>query len=1145
MALVSPGVEVSIIDESTYIPSSTNSVPYILVATAQNKASGSGVGVAAGTTAANANKVYLITSQRDLVATFGNPFFYNTSTGTPINGYELNEYGLLAAYSALGVSNRAFVQRVDVDLAELTASLVRPVGNPPGGTNWFNVGVTEWGLFQWNQTTGAFTNVRPTVILQESDLTGDSPNSDFGSIGDYAVVALRDTNPIYYKAGAATTSNTSSTVLSNLYNSWVLVGTDEWMLSWPTYQAGTVFNGALTPGNEIVINGVGVEVQPGPNNDVRGLSNTINAAGIPGVYSAYFNGRLVFYSDSEATGEGSSEYAGINLQPGNGGTALFNTLGIVAGTYQSPAIQQSANFTVPRWRTTDTDGGRPTGSVWQKTTAPNLGANIVVNRFDATLGAYIQQPCPLYSTFNTATAALDPNGGGKNIPIGTLFFEFNADPEVNGATLPTLTGTLFERFSSGPTVITGTVESPVFTGGNQFELSTSVTNRPFPTVPVIVTLNGDTPAAFVAAVSAANVPGVSASVDSSGKIVFTQIDGGQIFVRNIVGTPITTDAGFNTSIQGVFANPFSPGTLNLTSWRVLTYTASNSAPIINPPNGRLWYYGATDQVDIMINDGNRWFGYQNVSSDVRGFDLTQTNATGPIISPTPPTQQTNGSELVYGDLWIDTSDLELYPLIKRWQNVDGANQWVTLDNSDQTTENGVLFADARWSATGTVDPITGAFPSIASLLTSNYTDADRPDPGLFPSGMLLFNLRRSGFNIKSYQNNYFNPQTFDFPVYDQSQTYPVGSRVLFNVTVFVAIAAAEAGDSPTNPSIWQPLQTSTWVTASGNRNNGSPNMGRLAQRSIIVAAMRAGIDSSIEAREEQRQFNLIAAPGYPELIPNMVNLNNSRNNTAFVIGDTPLRLSANGTDVLAWATNNSGLGLPTSDGLTISDPYAAVFYPSCQTTDLSGNPVVQPASHMMLRTVIRSDEIGFPWLAPAGTRRGLIDNAAAIGFVNSRTGEFETIGVNQGLRDVLYENRVNPVSFIPGVGITNYGNKTIFTDASALDRINVSRLVAFIRSRLEGIGKQFLFEPNDQITRDEIKNAINGLMIDLVNKRGVYDFLVVCDLTNNTPSRIDNNELWVDIAIEPVKSVEFIYIPLRIKNTGEISGAISTVASAG
>ena len=138
MALTSPGVEVSIIDESQYIPAATNSVPYILLATAQNKVSGAGVGVAAGTLAANANKVYLITSQRDLSATFGVPFFYKTTAGTPINGYELNEYGLLAAYSALGISNRCYVQRVDVDLAALTATLVRPTGAPDAGTYWLD-----------------------------------------------------------------------------------------------------------------------------------------------------------------------------------------------------------------------------------------------------------------------------------------------------------------------------------------------------------------------------------------------------------------------------------------------------------------------------------------------------------------------------------------------------------------------------------------------------------------------------------------------------------------------------------------------------------------------------------------------------------------------------------------------------------------------------------------------------------------------------------------------------------------------------------------------------------------------------------------------------------------------------------------------
>ena len=138
MALTSPGVEVVVIDESQYIPSAVNTVPYFVIATAQNKVSSDGITVAAGTTAANANKTYLITSQRDLTATFGVPFFYNTTTGTPINGYELNEYGLLAAYSALGVTNRAYIQRADINLTDLTASLTRPTGNPANGAFCWN-----------------------------------------------------------------------------------------------------------------------------------------------------------------------------------------------------------------------------------------------------------------------------------------------------------------------------------------------------------------------------------------------------------------------------------------------------------------------------------------------------------------------------------------------------------------------------------------------------------------------------------------------------------------------------------------------------------------------------------------------------------------------------------------------------------------------------------------------------------------------------------------------------------------------------------------------------------------------------------------------------------------------------------------------
>jgi phage tail sheath protein FI len=198
---------------------------------------------------------------------------------------------------------------------------------------------------------------------------------------------------------------------------------------------------------------------------------------------------------------------------------------------------------------------------------------------------------------------------------------------------------------------------------------------------------------------------------------------------------------------------------------------------------------------------------------------------------------------------------------------------------------------------------------------------------------------------------------------------------------------------------------------------------------------------------------------------------------------------------------------------------------------------------MMVRTMIQSDAISYPWLAPAGTNRGVVNNASAIGYIDEITGNFVQLGVNQALRDVLYENSVNPITFIPGVGITNFGNKTTTSATTLLDRINVARLVAYLRGRLAVIGKQYLFEPNDQITRNSIATAITSLLIDIVSKRGIYDYLVVCDTTNNTPATIDANELFVDVYIEPVTAVEFIYIPLIIENVGAIAASQSGGAS--
>jgi hypothetical protein len=1107
MALVSPGVEVTVIDESQYIPSAVNTVPYFLIATAQNKADAAGVGVAAGTTAANANKTYLITSQRDLAATFGVPFFYNTTTGTPINGYELNEYGLLAAYSALGVTNRAYVQRVDIDLTELTASLSRPTGNPNNGTYWLDTSTSLWGIQEWNQSTATFTVKTPIVITSTADVVdyagGDyTPLATIGSIGDYAVSAVSLNNQGWYK---------------NSGNDWVEIGTNAWKTSWPTVQ-GSNSPGSLTAGYNMYINESLVAVGAGGTAlTVAGFATAITNAGIAGVTAAAVSGKLTLYANGTASNDGSTDNGGvISIEAGpNAGTSLLTTLGISAIEYRAPSYLPAYSYQAPRWRTTDTNPA-PTGSVWQNISSVNNGMSLKVKKYSSALDQFISQTSNVYGADEIALAELDPTGGGKNIPVGTTYVQF--DSLFYQTASSTSSFLLLERTALGATVVTGTTTpgsggDSLFVQNNQFTLTGSSAGSTALTT-AVVTLSGTSVASFIADVSAANVPYVSASVNSAGNIVFTHSQGGSIFLANVTGTPVTT-AGFTLATPKVYIGKLA-AVLVLSNWvtsPLFTYTASDTAPDQNPANGRLWYYSSVDDVDIMIQDNGTWQGYQNVTNDVRGFDLTLTNAAGPIVAATAPITQTDDAEspLELGDLWVDTSDLENYPKLYRWEAVDGVDQWVAVDTTDQVTQNGILFADARWSTSGATNPVTDDFPSIVSLLTSDHLDLDAPDPALYPQGMLLFNTRRSGYNVKAFTTNYFT-----------STNYPD--------------AGAYNPAAPTNNANL-PLYSYTWVTESGNKANGSMYSGRQAQRKIVVAAMKSGIDTSLTAREEQNQFNLIAAPGYPELAVNMVALSNERANTLFVVGDTPMRLGANGTELVTYATDNGGLGLPTEDGLTIGSAYAAVFYPSCQTTDLSGNVVVAPPSHMMVRTILRSDAVSYPWLAPAGTRRGVVDNATAIGYIQAATGEFVQTAIGQSIRDILYENNINPITFIPGIGITNFGNKTRQGLTTALDRINVARLICFLRGRLEEIGKLYLFEPNDQITRNEITNTVNSLMIDLIAKRAIYDYLVVCDLSNNTPARIDRNELWVDIAIEPVKAVEFIYIPLRIKNTGEISGA--------
>ena len=169
----------------------------------------------------------------------------------------------------------------------------------------------------------------------------------------------------------------------------------------------------------------------------------------------------------------------------------------------------------------------------------------------------------------------------------------------------------------------------------------------------------------------------------------------------------------------------------------------------------------------------------------------------------------------------------------------------------------------------------------------------------------------------------------------------------------------------------------------------------------------------------------------------------------------------------------------------------------------------------------RNDINNFPWYSPAGTTRGAILNAVKLAYNPSKT-----------QRDKLYSNRINPVIFSPGSGIILFGDKTGLAKTSAFDRINVRRLFVYLEDAISQAAKDALFEFNDQITRTNFVNTIEPFLRDVQAKRGIFDYVVVCDETNNTAAVIDNNEFVADIYIKPARSINFIGLNFVATKTG-------------
>lgn len=299
------------------------------------------------------------------------------------------------------------------------------------------------------------------------------------------------------------------------------------------------------------------------------------------------------------------------------------------------------------------------------------------------------------------------------------------------------------------------------------------------------------------------------------------------------------------------------------------------------------------------------------------------------------------------------------------------------------------------------------------------------------------------------------------------------------------------------------------------------------RRVAIVTALQATIRSNAEVRANLYEYNLIACPGYPEVVDELAALSIDVKEEAFVVGDTPCNKTPE--QIAQWALSSD----------RVYSVNVAYYYPWGLTSNLDGRNVLCAPSGIALRTIAYSDSQSYVWVAPAGVSRGQVTGVSKVGYVTGTLGTgttFVEANLNDGQRDNLYEydKNINPIVFFPGRGILIWGQKTSAPAASALDRINVSRGVMHLRRVLRKGSMPFVFEPNDQITRDNLKAAADNTLSDILAKRGLYDFATQCDAGNNTPARIERNELWLDVATDWTKAGEFIYIPIRVVSTGAL-----------
>ena len=315
---------------------------------------------------------------------------------------------------------------------------------------------------------------------------------------------------------------------------------------------------------------------------------------------------------------------------------------------------------------------------------------------------------------------------------------------------------------------------------------------------------------------------------------------------------------------------------------------------------------------------------------------------------------------------------------------------------------------------------------------------------------------------------------------------------------------------PANSNVSGTFGAATGTVTTGanfyNTINGTNTQGLVANDYTASVALLSNQDAY--------QFNVLVTPGlynsdanYGPVMTTIINNTQNRGDNIYVADLVPYSSSVNTVTVQAGQRNTS---------------YAASYWPWVQIVEPdSGQLVWVPASTVMPGVFAYNDTVSEPWFAPAGINRGGLNLV-----VRAET------KLTQTQRDNLYSGNVNPIATFPANGVVVYGQKTLQKQASALDRVNVRRLLIALKNYISGVAQNLVFEQNTIATRNAFLAAVNPYLETVQQKQGLYAFKVIMDDSNNPADVIDRNQMVGQIYIQPTKTAEFIYLDFNILPTG-------------